>query len=64
MCGRFTLTVSESELNAFIENHFKNIKATSFRRKPRYNIAPGQTVLAIVFDGKAYRIGEIPWGIP
>ncbi len=64
MCGRFTLTVSESELNTFINNHFCDIKETTFSKKPRYNIAPGQPVLAIIYDGNAYRIGEIPWGIP
>jgi len=47
MCGRFTLTVDEGELNQqFPDFAFPQGVA------PRYNIAPGQPVLALANDDK------------
>ena len=58
VCGRFTIDASELEiLNEFDLNepidHFQ----------PRYNIAPGQDVLAIIHDGSKKRAGYLRWGL-
>ncbi len=48
MCGRYNLTLSPTELQEF----FDLFRDLEFERewKPRYNIAPTQTVVAIRFD--------------
>lgn len=57
MCGRFALTADPAELqNAFPEFIFP----TQFT--PRYNIAPGQPVLAIPNDG-SNRADFFTWGL-
>jgi putative SOS response-associated peptidase YedK len=62
MCGRFSYTV---ELNTF-KNHLlseygiKDVNNDIIL--PRYNIAPGQDVIAIINDGKNYRVGTLKWG--
>ncbi len=57
MCGRFTLTVDTAELQqAFAGFEFPNPLA------PRYNIAPGQAVLALPNDG-AKRADFFQWGL-
>ncbi|GGK32730.1 hypothetical protein GCM10010965_27030 [Caldalkalibacillus thermarum] len=47
MCGRFTLTADENT----VLDRFNATKANDFEYVRRYNIAPSQTVLAIVNDG-------------
>ncbi|GAA0498039.1 SOS response-associated peptidase [Salinibacillus aidingensis] len=58
MCGRFTLLAEELEiLEAFgVAHEIENYE-------PRYNIAPGQSVLAIVHDGGKKRAGYLKWGL-
>ncbi|MFO1258135.1 MAG: SOS response-associated peptidase [Gammaproteobacteria bacterium] len=53
MCGRFALVASESE----IVNHF-HLK-TAFSMRPRYNIAPGATIPAVLPGG---RVEFFEWG--
>ena len=59
MCGRYTLTVTIEELMAryLIDGPVPSIHL------PRYNIAPGQMVPAIISDGKRNRLGELKWGL-
>lgn len=61
MCGRFTLTINENE----IVDHFK-VSRDEYELKPRYNIAPSQTIAVIngssgrrVLEG--YRWGLVPF---
>ncbi|MBB6455370.1 putative SOS response-associated peptidase YedK [Salirhabdus euzebyi] len=58
MCGRFTLLAEELEiLEAFgIAHRIEDYE-------PRYNIAPGQNILAIVHDGEQNRAGYLKWGL-
>lgn len=58
MCGRFTLT----EDWAFMLDYF-GISASTYDQSPRYNIAPGQHVAAIISDGEERRIGPLKWGL-
>ncbi|MGJ7913267.1 SOS response-associated peptidase [Neobacillus sp. LXY-1] len=60
MCGRFTLTASieqiidRFEIQAFLdEENFE----------PSYNIAPSQSVLAVINDGRKNRMGYLRWGL-
>lgn len=60
MCGRFTLTASVDiimdrfEIQAFIDQEMYS---------PSFNIAPSQTVLAVINDGTANRMGFLRWGL-
>jgi len=60
MCGRFALHASEAE----IVSHF-HLK-TGFSMRPRYNIAPTQTIPIIRIDGEIefFRWGFIPSWAP
>jgi putative SOS response-associated peptidase YedK len=59
MCGRFTLTVDEDTILI----RFNSIKVIDIEHKKRYNIAPTQSVLAIVNDGEQNRLGRLRWGL-
>ncbi|WP_079526476.1 SOS response-associated peptidase [Halobacillus hunanensis] len=58
MCGRFTLAVNEPD----ILKEFELSKPIE-HYEPRYNIAPGQKVLAIIHDGTRKRAGYMKWGL-
>ncbi|WP_183600333.1 SOS response-associated peptidase [Paenibacillus phyllosphaerae] len=59
MCGRFTITVSLEEL---MLRYWIGEAAIPFH-SPKYNVAPGQQVLAIINDGERNRLGELKWGL-
>ncbi|WP_201001115.1 SOS response-associated peptidase [Paenibacillus glycanilyticus] len=59
MCGRYTITVSLEEL--MIRYMIGETKVPYHR--PKYNVAPGQQVLAIINDGQRNRLGELQWGL-
>ena len=56
MCGRFTLTTPSVEL----ERRF--LIDLQGRHGPRYNVAPGQEVLAVVAAGGERRPARLQWG--
>ncbi len=59
MCGRFTLF---TDLDVILKQfHVGSIAFDGYEK--RYNIAPGQPVLAIVNDGRENRIGYLKWGL-
>lgn len=58
MCGRFTLTVPLEELMLRF-----GVEEISFDYVPRYNIAPGQPVTAVIAQGGHKRIGQLKWGL-
>lgn len=59
MCGRYTITISFEELLAY----YAADDASGSPYGPRYNIAPGQLVPAIVSDGARNRLGLLKWGL-
>ncbi|MBN2983507.1 MULTISPECIES: SOS response-associated peptidase [Cohnella] len=59
MCGRYTITVTLEEL---IARYMAGQVAVPFYA-PRYNVAPGQLVPAIVSDGRGNRLGQLKWGL-
>lgn len=60
MCGRFTLTATIDEI-------IDRFDIQSFSEEenylPSYNIAPSQSVLAVINDGKSNRMGFLKWGL-
>lgn len=62
MCGRYTLTKPD-----WFEHDFHSIRPTlaDAVRRPRFNVAPGQLVLALSRPAGGARVGEaMHWGIP
>jgi len=58
MCGRYTVTITLEELMVRYMIDETNVP---FHR-PKYNVAPGQHVLAVINDGSRNRLGELKWG--
>lgn len=60
MCGRFTLTATlvevmdRFEIQSFLDEEYYS---------PSYNIAPSQSVLAVINVGKVNRMGFLQWGL-
>ncbi len=60
MCGRFTLIASIDEImNRFNVEAFR--EEEGFR--PNYNVAPSQSVLAIINNGSKNKMGYLRWGL-
>lgn len=59
MCGRYTITVTMEELIAYYLTEQPSIPFHT----PRYNVAPGQMIPAIVHDGERNRLGQLRWGL-
>ncbi|MFW6284755.1 MAG: SOS response-associated peptidase [Bacillota bacterium] len=63
MCGRFTLTLDPDTFEEAVSSMYGVTYDASLAPLPRYNIAPGQDVLALIHDGHAYRLGTLRWGM-
>jgi putative SOS response-associated peptidase YedK len=57
VCGRFSLTVSEEIIQQYFPFEFPK------KVLPRYNIAPGQEVLAVISDGEKITGKMLKWGL-
>lgn len=58
MCGRYTLLADELQ----VRQRF-NILDQVENYTPSYNIAPGQNVFAVIYDGTKRRAGYLRWGL-
>ncbi|MGZ4107008.1 MAG: SOS response-associated peptidase [Tumebacillaceae bacterium] len=58
MCGRFTLTVTPDQLQLRFD-----AESLTFEFEPRFNIAPGQPIAAVIADKGQRRIGQLRWGL-
>lgn len=58
MCGRFTLAVTPDQLQLRFD-----AESLTFEIEPRYNIAPGQPITAVIEDRGERRIGQLRWGL-
>lgn len=58
MCGRFTLSVEADILSAYF-----GLDNIPFPYEPRYNIAPGQPITAVISHQGKIRIGMLRWGL-
>lgn len=61
MCGRFTITMTASEIESLINQGFE-INHPTVDSFPRYNIAPTQNILGILYTKDHFRIGTLKWG--
>jgi putative SOS response-associated peptidase YedK len=59
MCGRYTIVITMDELMKY---YMMEISLDRYHT-PRYNIAPGQLVMAVISDGEKNRLGELKWGL-
>jgi putative SOS response-associated peptidase YedK len=59
MCGRYTIVITIDELM----RHYMIEIPTNRYHTPRYNVAPGQMVMAVISDGEKNRLGELKWGL-
>jgi putative SOS response-associated peptidase YedK len=59
MCGRYTITVTLEELMLYYQIEWK----IPIKYRPKYNVAPGQMVMAAIHDGQQTRLGELRWGL-
>lgn len=60
MCGRFTLYATYADLLEFLEAESAIVESDY---EPHYNIAPTQSVLAVINDGSKNRLGYLKWGL-
>lgn len=58
MCGRYSLRVEMEELLSYY-----GLIQSSYVYTPRYNIAPGQLITALIDSNGARRIGPLRWGL-
>ncbi|RTE08654.1 SOS response-associated peptidase [Paenibacillus whitsoniae] len=59
MCGRYTIIVTLEEL--MLRYDIDGLYQGDYG--PKYNIAPGQSVMAVIHDGKRNRLGQLKWGL-
>jgi putative SOS response-associated peptidase YedK len=60
MCGRFTLTATVDQL---IDRFDIEFFLQEEEYNPSYNVAPSQSVLAVINDGARKRMGFLRWGL-
>lgn len=58
MCGRYTLVFTMEELASYL-----GVDSLPFEWQPRYNIAPGQHIPAVIAHQGQRRIGLLRWGL-
>jgi putative SOS response-associated peptidase YedK len=63
MCGRFTLTVRLEEIAERFEVDGEDVLRLKEEYLPRYNIAPADSVLVVLFDGRRRRLKTMHWGL-
>lgn len=60
MCGRYTLAYEDF---SFLLEYYGITAEASVSYPPRYNVAPGQDVPAVIHDGQRRRLGLLRWGL-
>jgi putative SOS response-associated peptidase YedK len=60
MCGRFTLTATVDQL---IDRFDIEFFLQEEEYNPSYNVAPSQSVLAVINDGARNKMGFLRWGL-
>src|SRR5690554_1061538 len=61
MCGRFTLTLTQAQLEDYLKERYDIYNHSQFKL-PRYNISPSNEVISILHDGSKHRVGTLKWG--
>ncbi|MFF2752772.1 SOS response-associated peptidase [Psychrobacillus sp. NPDC058041] len=60
MCGRYTLFAN---FDTLIERFDIDITVEESLYLPSYNIAPSQSITAVISDGEHNRMGKLKWGL-
>lgn len=60
MCGRFTITATFDQI---VERFGIDQMIAAEYYNPNYNVAPSQSVLAVINDGTNNRLGYLRWGL-
>lgn len=60
MCGRFSLYTDMEQIKEQFDVQFVSNEEDYY---PNYNIAPSQSVVAIINDGTSNRMGQLRWGL-
>lgn len=63
MCGRCTLSLDIATLKSLISRRYEVTQFHLDDYSPSYNIAPSQSLLAVISDGYSHRIGRLRWGL-
>lgn len=61
MCGRFTLTLTQAQLEDYLKERYDISNHSQFIL-PRYNISPSNEVVSVLHDGSKHRVGTLKWG--
>ena len=61
MCGRFTLTLTQAQLEDYLKERYDIYNHSQFKL-PRYNISPSNEVISVLHDGSKHRVGTLKWG--
>lgn len=62
MCGRFTVSVTLDELKQYLYDYYDIDEMNKDFDLPRYNVAPGQSIISIINDRSKNRVGLLKWG--
>jgi putative SOS response-associated peptidase YedK len=62
MCGRVSISGARSDFISYLRNQFQIESMKDDIVLPRYNVGPGQDVIAVLHDGVEYKSGLIQWG--
>lgn len=63
MCGRVSVAISKSDFKLYLSKTYGITEISDHIQLPRYNISPGQDLIAVLNDGKKNRCGLISWGM-
>ncbi len=61
MCARLSINWTTRRMREYLQEAFRIDNDYEYEL-PRYNIAPSQNLLCVIFDGVQYRVGSIPFG--
>lgn len=62
MCGRVSVAITVSDLKIYLDKTYGIKEISKDIQLPRYNVSPGQSVIALLSDGTKFRCGLIHWG--
>lgn len=62
MCGRFSIDIEYNDMKNIIQSRYQIEQLNLDYNLPRYNVSPGQKVIAVIHDGTQYRAGTLKWG--
>ncbi len=62
MCGRVSMSQTREETITYLTDEYAIGELSEAILLPRYNVGPGQQLLAVIHDGKHFRAGTLKWG--